>query len=515
MPALSQPTPGRPTGPRLTDFWVRWGDDLALLMTAEERAAFFELTGNVERESFARAFWRSRGEESAGRWGRNLEDARRLSLESARRRAALLVGKPSRTEAFPRCGGLRRVVAWHWEEAALADRGAPEPAAAVLVFVRATSFDKRSLAPWDPGDLEALTYPPRLHDELGPALGYAASSPCFDDGQVDRLRQVLEGAVSFQDLRRLAPWPEPQKGWLAEWRRRPAAGGRAETEWPDARLEVSFPGAFNDRTVVTGRLMIRASRLGRLGPGQLFDRVTITGDVYRGERLADTFKVVHHVAGAHAGPEVPLEFHRRLRPGSHIVDLRAVDRLGRPLIALRTGLEVPAKAEPAPPPPGRARGYSHLTRPEVIALTTFPGVELLPASSRGGGRMRLHAATTGGPIDAAEFRLDGETIAVDDDPPYSAEIDSGTDRRLAEAIALDPEGRALAHHRRWLEPEERAFAAGFGEPRGGEVPVSLSLPAGATVDRVECLRGRRSIASLTAPPWRCPLPERFAPAATT
>ena len=510
-PAGAQPTPGRPTGPRLTDFWVRWGDDLAPLMTAEERAAFFALESNVERESFARAFWHGRGERAAERWGRNREDARRLSLESASRRAALLLGKPSRTETFPRCGGLRRVEAWHWEEAALTLQGASEPAAAVLVLVRATSFDKRSLAPWLPGDLEALTYPPRLHDELDAALAYAASSPCWKEGEVDRLREVLERAASFDDLRRLVPWPEAKAVWLEAWRQRPAASGAAEAdEWPDARLEVSFPGGFNDRTIVTGRLAVRARRLGRLGPGQLFDRVTITGDVYRGARLVDTFQVVHHVAGAPAGREVSLEFHRRLRPGEHTLELRAVDRLGLPLIAARTELEVPTATAPAPPPPGRAFGYSHLTRPDVIVLTTFPGVELLPASSRGGGRIRLHAGTTGGPIDAVEFRLDGGVVAVDHDPPYSVEIDSRSGRQLAEAIALDPEKRPLAHHRRWLEPEERAFHASFGERQGDEVPVTLSLPAGAEVERVECLRGRETTATLTGPPWRCPLPERFA-----
>ncbi len=505
----AQPPPGRPTGSRLTDFWVRWGGDLAPLMSEEEREAFFGLEGNRERESFARAFWRSRGDAAAERWGRNREDARRLSLESAHRRVALLLGRSSRTEAFPRCGGLRRIEVWHWDPQALAAQGAADPAAtAVLAFVRATSFDKRSLEPWAPGDLEQLTYPPRLQPDLGSVLTYASTSPCFEEGQIERLREILARAASFDDLRRQVPWPEAAAGWLEEWRRRPAAAG--EEEWPDARLEISFPGGFNDQTIVSGRIVTRADRLDQLGPGQLFDRVTITGDVYRGSHLADSFQVVHHVAGAHAGPTVPLEFHRRLRPADYTLDLRAVDRLGLPLIALRTELRVPAATAPAPPPAGRARGYSHLTRPDVIALTTFPGVELLPASSHGGGRMRLHASTTGGPIDAVEFRLDGRLVALDDDPPYSTPIDSGADRRLAEAIALDPEGRPLAQHRRWLEPEDRAFFARFGEPAGDHVPVTVSLPLGASLDRIDCLHGRRPTSTLTAPPWQCPLPERFA-----
>jgi VWFA-related protein len=481
-------------------------------MSEEEQAAFFELPGSVERAGFAQAFWRNRGDEAAERWGRNREDVRRLGLESTERRVALLLGKPSRREAFPRCGGLRRIEVWTWEPPALAAQGASEPAAAaVLALVRAVSFDKRSLRPWRPGDLESLTYPPRTQPDLDSALDYAASSPCFETGQIDRLREALAQVSSFDELRRRMAWPAPTGDWLATWRQRGSPHEAAA--WPDARLEIAYPGSFNDQTIVAGRLVVRSGRLHQLGPGQLFDRVTITGDVTRGSHLADSFEITHHVAGTHAGPSVPLELYRRLRPGEYTLDLRAVDRHGLGLLALRTELRVPEAAAPAPPPAGRARGYSHLTRPDVVVLTTFPGVELLPASVHGGGRIRLHASTTGGPIDAVEFRLDGGAVAIDGDPPYSALVDGAGDRRRVEAIALDPVGRPLARHQRWLEPETRAFSARFAEPAGDHVPVAVSLPAGASIARLDCLRGRRSTARLTAPPWRCPLPPRFAPRA--
>ena len=171
LAAQAQRPPGRPTGPRLTEHWVQWATDLAPLMSEEEREAFFALDADTDRESFARAFWRSRGAEAAERWGRNTEDVLLLRLESARRRAALLLGKPSRTELFPRCGGLRRVEAWSWETPvpgwkALGDAAPP----AVMILVRATSFDARSLAPWQPGDVSSLTYAPHTTPDLETAL---------------------------------------------------------------------------------------------------------------------------------------------------------------------------------------------------------------------------------------------------------------------------------------------------------------------------------------------------------
>ena len=374
-----------------------------------------------------------------------------------------------------------------------------------MVFARSTSFVARSAQPWTPGELAEVSYAPGTDATLESVLERAAMSPCFAAGQLDRLAEALRQAVTFEWLRQQVPWPAPASDWLDEWQRR--STDDEMTAWPDARLELSFPGGFNDLTIVRGRIRVRSGRLHQLGPGQLFDRVTITGDIYRGSHLADSFEFVHHVAGAYTGPTVPLEFYRRLRPGSYTLDLRAADRHGLPLLSRRVEVEVPESEEPAPAPAGRGRGYSHLTRPDVISLTTFPGVELLPVSAEGLGRIRLLASTTGGPIDAVEFRLDGRTIQMDEDPPYTVTVGSSGNRRSAEAIALDPTGRPLARHQRWLEPEERAFYARFAEPAADSMPVTVSLPIGAQVERLECLQGRRLTATLTAPPWQCPLPE--------
>lgn len=509
-PALpAQPPRAGAIGPRLNDLWVRWAADLEPLMSPEERSFFLALDDDRSRELFAEAFWRGRGEAAAERWSRNAEEARRLGWQSSRRRAVLLLGKPSRIEPFPGCGGLRRLELWSWGPWALARQGVARPtAAATAVFVQAISLDYRSMRPWPPGDAAALAYSVAADATVASLLERAATGSCFTPAQIARLGSEIPRAVSLDSLRARAPWPPGAEGWLDELRGELAQddGGR----WPDARLELSFPGAFNDSTIVRGRLVVRARRLAELAPGQLLDRVTITGDLYRGGRLVESFEHVHHVAGSAPDRTVPLDFYRRLRPGGYALDLRAVDGRARTLLRQRLDLEVPERQSPAPPPAGRPRGYSHLARPRVIALTTFPSVELLPASDEGTGSLRLHAITAGGPIDAVEFRLDGRRLAVDGEAPYSASVGPSPARRRAEVIALDPAARPLARHARWLEPADRAFEARFARPlEGARAPVAVSLPAGARIERFECFHGRRPTASRAAPPWECPVPASY------
>ncbi len=128
-------------------------------------------------------------------------------------------------------------------------------------------------------------------------------------------------------------------------------------------------------------------------------------------------------------------------------------------------------------PAGYSAGYSSLTRSEVVLLSTFPSVEILPVSAKGAARVTVTAITTGGPIAAVAFRLDGSELAVDRQAPYVVEITLEAERSLVEAIAIDPSGRPLTKDQRWLERDEPPFAYAGGRrtlsrrtPRGRVVP---------------------------------------------
>ena len=500
-PAVGQ---AAPPGSRLESYWSEWLQRTSPLLTEEERLYFGILEDDVARERFARGLWESRGSQARERWRRNRQDAMRLRSRSpSRERAVQLIGKPGSIETYSRCGALRRLEVWRWEPWHLSLQGASVAEPRYLVFVEATTLTMRSFEPWKPGHLEGLTRGPTSYSTAGGMIEALASGTCASDAALSRLGTALERASSFEDLRRLAAWPAADGSWLRELRE------QLHEDPPfDATLELAYLGAYTRYTIVHGRVRIPVERLEQLVPGYIFDRVTISGDVFRGGRLVDAFELVQHVAGAAPGPEIEIGFYRRLEPGTHRLHLRVADRYDLALLRENRELEVPESSERAPEPAGSAEGYSRLTRAELVQLNTFPSVELLPAVLGSGGRLNLRAITTGGPIDSVEFRVAGETLRIDDQPPYTLELDPVESLTTLEAVALDPARRPLADDSRLLEPASLPFSVRFDRPRAGEIDVRVrvEIPADQEVESFECRRARRLIFSSTGPPFRCPLP---------
>ena len=341
-PIGAQPAP---PGPRLADFWEIWLDRTGPLLSEEERLYFRILEDDRAREKFLGAFWKSRGPEALERWRRNGEDARRLrSRARSRARAVRLVGKPGSIETIQRCGALRRLEIWEWQPWHLELQNARVSEPQYLVFVESTTLERSSFEPWIPGDVEGLARGPIAYGTLESLLDALGATTCIDGGALARLATALERAVSFEELGRIAAWPTPSPGWLGRLRdpARPAAAA------PAATLELSYPGAFTRYTILHGEIEVPVARLTRLVPGQILDRVTVTGDVFRGGRLADTFEIVHHIAGAAPGERIVLDLYRRLRPGPHRLLIRVADRHGIALLREELEIDVPAMEEPAP-----------------------------------------------------------------------------------------------------------------------------------------------------------------------
>ncbi len=513
--------------PHLAGFWDRWLADVEPLITDDERAAFARLEEDRERERFMARFFVARGAGTLERFGDNLEAARQLRSQAPERtQAALLAGKPASIETFGGCDDrLRSLEVWRWESWHLARQrsfGARPPASeagqndpdrgkdrgsdgdnresAVVVFVQHSSYDPRSYRTWTPGDLAALAFGPTLATDLDSLLDRAELARCFDREQQSRLRGALRQAIDLDGLEHLVPWPQP----AAE----PPLDPRRDAS---ARLEISYPGGLGRHTAMLGRVTVDPQRLHELSPGQILDRLTITGDVFAGRRLEDSFELVHHVAGAAPLDEpVTIRFYRRLRPGPHTLHLRIADRDGLALLHETRALEVPEINEPAPAPVGRGSSWERLTRSELVMLETLPSVEILPAPAAAAARSRIYAVTTGGPIAAVEFRVDGIPVEVDREPPFSVEVTVGGAGSEVEAIALDPAGQPIARHRRRIDREPRAFAIRFeDEPVEGAVPVIVNVPENRQLLRVECFHNRARTRVMVVAPFSCPLPDHL------
>ena len=518
--------------PELDGFYDRWLAGVSAWMLEPERQAFEALSDDVSREVFIRRFWQARmtspgdGDgQNLTRWHLNFEEARHRfdSLSDERAQALLIAGKPAKVAVFAGCRNVVRPLRVWVYEGWNGRHGTARDGMHLLFWLDGGAGGNYRL--WSPeaGVAPLIFDGPARHRSwsIEEVIDYTRDKGCFrwSPGDAVTVADALRGASGEAALRSLAVPLPADPSWL-EGLTAELAGG-ADGLLP-AALEIEFPGRYQTKTVLLGRVHVPTGAVARNAEGLLFDRFRIAGDVRQGSRLIDAFRVVHLVAGA--APEAPgvlvLDFYRRLRPGSYSLELRVEDEDGLGLLRQSRPIEVPRLEHEAPAPAGRRHGLPGLTRGEVGVLTTLPGVEILrPGSELLVGEVEVEAVTTGGPIERLEFLLDGEPAGGDDAPPWAATVDLGEEPRpqLLEALALAPDGRELARDAATLG-DGRRFAVRLVAPLPGsggrQAEVEVDVPADRRLEKLELFVNRERVATLREPPYVHPLPAPD-PAVTT
>ncbi len=536
--------------PTLTDYYDRWLDSVSQWILEEERQAFRRLTDDRQRELFIRGFWRVRqpASDTTGsfleRWQQNFEEAQHRfeNLREDRAQALIVAGKPARVVIFAGCNNvIRPLRLWSYgswnAQPQNTDDSAQKDTDAYLVFYLETRDGPYRL--WSPAEgTEPLMFKGPALDGAWSAdrlINYAVTKKCFRwaPNDVSPFSTALRKASGLEDLRRLVVARPTDLSWLKNLEQGPTdqdphgrdpdtlnpvtpdLPGQA-TSLPAKLQDFTFPGRYQRKTIVRGHVAIPIEEIGRNAQGFLFDRIVIVGEVRRGERLTDAFRVVHLIAGPQpAAPQITLDFYRRLYPATYSIDLRVENASGLGLARETRRLIVPGLDNEANPPPGHRLGIPGLTRREVGVLTTFPSIEILASDTELlVGDVEVAAVTTGGPIDRVEFRLADATAASDDSPPYSAVLAMASEPhpQPLEVVAFDPAGHEIARDTMILNASPVRFAVRLIEPQRGtpatRAKVEVDLPKDEVLDQVELYLNQQRIATWVEPPFihRLPAP---------
>ncbi len=494
------------------------------LLGEKERRAFERLEGPGARERFLRAFWAARPERLLERWQENREARDQLRERSpAMERAVLLAGKPAFRQPIEPCESeLRRIETWTFDrwrlEHQLGRTPPPGEDEIVLAFVQQVNFDPRSMRLWSPDSGVDLTFepeqPPGADDDskTQPAgalrvLDQAERRRCLTPTERRRLERRLGRAVSWKEFIDRLGWAgaAPDGGWVDRFLRVEAVLDVDVMALPGVALDLEPLGSENRRTAIRGWLRLPPDHLAAIGAGQILDRVTITGDVFLRDRLADAFVVTHHVSGGSA--DIALDFYRRLPAGDYRLELRAEDRLGRGLLRMSRTLEVPGlDVRPGIP------GLGLLSRRETIVLNQMPSVELLAPEGRVLGSTFTARVVASPAVAQVVFLRDGETVAHASAPPFVRDLDLPSRRHRIEIRGQDAAGVLLARHALEIEREEHPFSIALERPDPAFVEEALDLsvrvdvPSGRELDRVDCHLDATLLESKTAPPFRCRVP---------
>lgn len=515
------PPPAATAGAPLSAEHRRWLAEVEPMITEAERQAFLAISREYQRSAFIDGFWQVRDpfpetarNELRERWEARLAEARQRFDDPAlddRPRMFAVFGEPA--AVFPgRCGGLLEPLEiWRYEGSERV-RGTFH-----LVFVRGRGADSPSHRLWSPGDgLMGLVVGASV-DPLGDQLLRRVAEECF---RGDDVAAALVSAADWERLRETL-FPDPGSEWVRTFTAR-STDVPAEAEAFDARLELSYPGRHQSRTVLQALLAVPRTEAvaGTTGPVTSYDFL-VDGEVLRKDELFESFRYRFHLPqGDVGGDTIPLLFQRYLRPGIYRLVLRAEDLASGRFHRREIDLEVPlvrpgqpaapataATLAAAPEDPAAEANASLVAGDQTLRLIPPPpGLQV--------GNTRFEAVVGGEGIARVRFSLDGRPVMSKTRSPYSVELDLGDAPRTHHVVAaaLGDDGGVLARDEVLVNAGPHRFAVRLVEPQRGRTystslraQVEVEVPETDRLDRVELYLNDTRVATLYQPPFAHPM----------
>ncbi|HEX9944031.1 MAG TPA: VWA domain-containing protein [Thermoanaerobaculia bacterium] len=555
---------------KLPEKYRTWLEEVDVLITEEERATFLVLEKNYQRDAFVKRFWEVRDKlprtarnEFWERFEVNVQQARALfkDLKDGRSRVLLLNGTPDERVESNCPLILWPLEVWFYSRS----EQVPEMFAVVL-------YRKWGAGPfriWNPGEgLDALFAQGVLEQRpnagdgepqagggvkgpegggrgrggsgdggsegvRSPAVNPRAGLGRITDfnggcGEWEHARKIAAGIawVGSQGLRwefleaRLSTRPEGPGGeWVSTFNSYSTDVPEGAAALP-SRLDLAFPGRYQNRTVVQGLLAVSASDAGTavLGEARSYN-LLLTGEVLRDGELFDSFRYKFDLPAGETPESIPLAFERPLRPGDYTLIVKVEDVNSGRFFREERALAVPLMENAAPVAVATGPESSETARALAEANAALRSGETTikivpPHGELQTGMQRFDTLATGSGIARMTFSLDGKPVLTKKAPPFSVELDLGTvpRTRVLAVAAYDAAGNVLAGDELQLNAAGNRFRIHLAEPQKGRRYESSLLaraeviaPEGETVQRVELYLNGTRVATLYQPPWVHPV----------
>jgi Ca-activated chloride channel family protein len=552
--AASEPTKAqKEVIARLPETYRAWMEVVAILLSDDERAAFLGLTRDYQRDAFIKRFWderdankRTARNEFREKWEANAQLAREMfgDLEDGRSRVLLLNGPPAERVESQCSMVLWPLEAWFYP--AGSDR-VQEPFAVILY--RKWGVGKFRL--WNPTETAAVLINDTSVLQMGgdsdgavarqgasgvagqgrnPARGKTESTvSIMDCGDEEHARKILAamrimGSFGMSWFFMEAKLDSAPDGPGAEW---VSAFSSYSTDVPEgaaplpAKLDVSFPGRLQNRTMLQGVVTVPpgAAGLAQLGDARSHN-LLLNGEVLYGSELFDSFRYRFDLPAGDAPEPLPLAFERPLRPGQYTLVVKLEDVNSGKVFREERSLTVPqmdtlAPAALAPRTPEEAETARILAEANAALRSGETTIKLIPpAGELQTGMQRFDTLTTGPGIARVTFSLDGKPVLTKKSPPFSVELDLGkVPRTRALAVAaFDAEGNRIAMDELAVNATSNRFRVRLLEPQKSRhyessllARAEVDVPEGERVERVELFLNEARVATLYQPPYVHPM----------
>jgi VWFA-related protein len=528
---------------RLAEKYRTWWEEVDVLLSEEERKTFLALEKDYQRDSFIEKFWQARDPARRtafngfkDRWTANVQTARAMfgDITDGRSRVLLLNGPPDERIESNCSLILWPLEVWFYPPS---DK-ISEPFAIVL-------YRKWGTGPfrvWNPGDegtdtlfaFSVLENAPQPLDAVRAgsnrhSLGEIASfsGGC---GDYDHSRKILAGVSWVQsqgihwdmvEARLVGRQSTAGREWVSTFNSY-STDVPANAPALPAKVEVSFPGRWQGRTMVQGLVTVPAGAAGQAALGEARSyNLLLTGEVLHDGRLFDSFRYKFDLPASAAAPEpLPLSFERPLRPGDYTLVVKVEDVNSGKIFRDEHVLTVPEMENQAPTVAAattpEAREVNRILAEANAALKSGETtIKLMPPPGQlQTGMQRFDTLSTGRNIARVTFLLDGKAVLTKKAPPYSVELDLGKVPRTRSlgVTAFDSAGEILATDELQINAAGNRFRVRLAEPQKGKryessllARAEVEAPEGEGIERVELFLNESKVATMYQPPYVHPV----------
>ncbi len=529
---------------KLAEKYRTWWEEVDVLLSDEERKTFLALEKDYQRDSFIEKFWQVRDPVRRtsvngfkDRWTANVQMARSMfgDITDGRSRVLLLNGPPDE-----RIESNCSLILWPLEVWFYPPGDKVSEPFSIVLYRR---WGTGPFRVWNPGNegsdvLFAFSVLENAPEPLDAAragsnrhnLGEIASfsGGC---GDYDHSRKILAGVSwvmsqgihwDMMEARLAGRQPGPGKEWVSTFNSYSTDVPAGATLLP-AKLEVSFPGRWQGRTMMQGLVTVPPGAAGQAALGEARSyNLLLTGEVLHDGTLFDSFRYKFDLpAGAPPAPEpLPLSFERPLRPGDYTLVVKVEDVNSGKLFRDEHALSVPEMENPAPSvvaaaTPEAVEVNRILAEANAALKSGETTIKLMPPPGQlQTGMQRFDTLSTGKNIARVTFLLDGKAVLTKKAPPYSVELDLGKvpRTRLLGVTAFDAAGEVLASDELQINAAGNRFRVRLAEPQRGKryessllARVEAEAPEGEGIERIELFLNETKIATLYQPPYVHPV----------
>ncbi len=505
---------------KLEPKYKEWLETVSMIIAAQEKEVFLEITDNYQKDRFIENFWKRRSIDSQGLrtdfqrvYSERVHYAREQfkNLNSDRAKIFVMNGPPDSVIVIDCEDVYVPIQIWYYERLeALKSK-------VYLIFYRRMGIEDYKL--WTPLDgVSILTA-----GNIGGLLGSGAGARRVDKTRCTDWRTV-EQAISYTSSV-LGSGPLSMIG-VSKLFQPPTV----ETEGVDQILSMTTDLSSGAASLALSKLVRfpeqRANKIGvdlslllpksDLKPRELgaerFYNVDVIGEVVKGDRLIDNFKYRFDIpVDELKADKIPLTVRRYLYPGQYKLILKVSDGNQSAEGRITDNLTVPEQADAPSPAEAAARGEMRATLEKVKETGLVPSaISLIPVAKEiVTGLQRFETKVAPG-VSAVDFYLNGSKMMTKTRPPFEADLNMGPlpRKQTVRVVAYGEAGRSVGEDEYIVNEGKEVFRVRILSPEKGskasgptKVVAAVAVPEGKNLQKLEFYSNETRVATLYQAPW--------------